>query len=407
MTIERRYAAVRRFTEELCSDLETEDYCVQTMPDVSPTKWHLAHTTWFFETFVLRPHVPRWRTEPHWDVLFNSYYQAVGEPWDRPRRGLLSRPTVAEIYAYRERVDDAMTRFMSELDDETLAVVELGIQHEQQHQELLLTDIKHVFAANPLRPIFRASAASTSGGTARSARWQRYEEGVRQIGYDGDSFAYDNEGPRHRHLLLAFEIADRLVTAGEWLEFITDGGYETPSLWLSAGWDTVERERWNSPLYWERPDDEWWEMTLGGMRKVDRDAPVAHVSFYEADAFATWAGARLPTEFEWEVAAAESSIASGNFVESGRLHPRVAADAADDQFFGDLWEWTRSDYAPYPGFRAADGALGEYNGKFMSGQYVLRGGSCATSATHIRPTYRNFFAPHARWQFCGVRLAKA
>ena len=404
--IEHRYRRVRQFTLSLCATLETEDYVVQTMPDVSPAKWHLAHTTWFFETFVLEPFVPGYESpNPQYAVLFNSYYQAVGEQWSRPHRGILSRPTVADIHAYREHVDGAMERALQDLPAVAREAVELGLHHEQQHQELLLTDIKHVFASNPLRPVFRRDAARPSGASARDVSWRSHAEGIREVGHGGEGFAYDNEGPRHRRLVLAFDVADRLVTAGEWLEFIADDGYRTPSLWLSAGWAAVCEQGWEAPLYWERRDGAWWEMTLGGMRPVDRAAPVTHVSFFEAEAFATWAGARLPDEAEWEVACGDSSPDGANFADAGNFHP-VAASPQTDQFFGDVWEWTRSDYAPYPGYRPPEGALGEYNGKFMCGQYVLRGGSCATSADHMRPTYRNFFPPDARWQFSGVRLAR-
>ncbi len=391
---------VRRFTRQLCDELEPEDFVVQSMPDVSPTKWHLAHTTWFFDTFVLAGSVPDWDPPAAYDVLFNSYYQTVGDQWPRERRGVLSRPTTDEVMAYRAMVDEAVDEHFDALDTD---VLEIGIHHEQQHQELLLTDIKHVFAQNPLHPVFAETAAPTSTTTVPAPGWRTYAGGMRQIGHSSEDFCYDNELPRHETFVGAFEIADRLVTAGEWLDFIEDGGYRDVRLWLSAGWAAVRERGWNAPLYWTERDGQWFEMTLGGFRPVDRGAPVTHISFFEAEAYATWAGARLPTEFEWEVASSDSGTEQANFADSLRFHP-FAGD--HDQFFGDVWEWTRSDYGPYPGYRAPEGAIGEYNGKFMCGQYVLRGGSCATSLSHIRPTYRNFFPPDARWQFSGVRLAK-
>ncbi len=401
--MEQRYQTVRQFTETLCETLATEDYGIQTMDDVSPTKWHLAHTTWFFETFVIKPLAPNWRSpSPLYDLLFNSYYNAVGDQWTREHRGLLSRPTVTEIFDYRRMVDNAVESLLI-AGAAPEAIVELGLNHEQQHQELLLTDIKHVLAFNPLRPVFRPDAAPPAQAT-RHAQWWSVDEGLHEVGFAGDGFAYDNESPRHRVFVEAFEIADRLVTNAEWLEFIADGGYTTPALWLSEGWSQVKQQGWSAPLYWELRDGEWFECTLGGVKPVDRNAAVTHVSLFEADAYATWANVRLPTEFEWEIAASRATAPSeGNFVDSGRLHP---GGAATDQFYGDGWEWTRSGYAPYPGYAAGDGALGEYNGKFMANQYVLRGGSCATSQRHIRPTYRNFFPAHARWQFSAVRLCR-
>lgn len=404
MSIERRFGDVRTFSEQLCETLATEDYGVQTMADVSPAKWHLAHTTWFFETFVVKPLRDDWRSpDPLYDVLFNSYYNAVGAQWTRHQRGLLSRPTVGEVYEYRAQVTEAVIALLGEGRADP-GLVEIGINHEQQHQELLLTDIKHVFAFNPLQPVFREGAAA-GPENGREPSWWSFDEGLVEIGVAGDGFAFDNESPRHRVFLESFEIADRLVTNGEWLEFMRDGGYSTASLWLSEGWALIQSDGWRAPLYWQERDGVWWMSTLGGPRPVDPHGAVTHVSLFEADAFATWSGARLPTEFEWESAARRAAApSSGNFVESGRLHPGAAAT---DQFFGDAWEWTRSAYAPYPGYVAAPGALGEYNGKFMANQFVLRGGSCATSMSHIRATYRNFFPASSRWQFSGVRLCRS
>jgi ergothioneine biosynthesis protein EgtB len=408
----RAYQQVRAFTERLCQGLAVEDYVVQSMPDVSPTKWHLAHTSWFFETFVLQPHLPGYEPlDPAYAYLFNSYYVQAGERHCRAQRGYLSRPTVEEVYAYRRHVDEHMDELLDTADEAKLfalhPLVEIGLNHEQQHQELLITDIKHVFSVNPLRPAYRESA----GSDAREApplRWVDFPEGVYWIGHEGESFAFDNEGPRHREFLEPFQLASRLVTNGEYLAFMEDGGYQRPELWLSMGWATAQENEWTEPFYWEKRDGRWWTYTLAGMREVDPSEPVAHLSYFEADAYARWAGARLPTEAEWEVAAASVPM-EGNFAESGRFHPRIAPEGGPGeltQMYGDVWEWTRSQYSPYPGYRPVEGALGEYNGKFMANQFVLRGGSCATSRTHIRPTYRNFFPPDACWQFSGVRLAR-
>ena len=400
-TLASEYARVRAFTESLCEGLAAEDYVVQSMPDVSPTKWHLAHTSWFFENFVLTPHLPRYKPlNPVYHYLFNSYYVQAGERHCRAQRGYLSRPTVREVMAYRAHVDRAMDDLLAtDLNPAARQLVILGVHHEQQHQELLLTDIKHVFSVNPLRPVYRRSDG-TRAQAVEPLRWRRYEEGVRQIGYEGSDFSFDNETPRHRVFIEPFELASRLVTNGEYLEFMEAGGYRRPELWLSAGWDAVRQNAWSEPFYWEKRDGAWQTFTLHGMQAIDEYEPVCHVSYFEADAFARWKGARLPTEFEWEIAAAGTPI-SGNFVESGALHPRGSGD-----LFGDVWQWTRSPYAPYPGFQPAAGAVGEYNGKWMCNQFVLRGGSCATSITHIRPTYRNFFPPEATWQFMGIRLAR-
>jgi ergothioneine biosynthesis protein EgtB len=403
-----RYREIRRTTEALCAPLAVEDYVVQSMPDVSPTKWHLAHTSWFFETFVLTPALPGYRPyHPGYKVLFNSYYHGVGAMHPRPERGLLSRPTVAEVYAYRAHVDREMESLFTGHPDrarDLAFTVELGLHHEQQHQELLRTDIKHVFSRNPLHPAYRELPLPPRR-PAPSPEWIAFEEGIRSLGDDGPGFAFDNERPRHRVLVPGFRLATRPVTNREFLAFVEDGGYARPELWLSDGWATREAEGWTTPLHWVDGEGGRQEFTLGGLRELDLDAPVSHVSHYEADAYARWAGARLPTEAEWETAAAEAPMA-GNFQDEGFLHP-IPAPAGDGalQLLGDVWEWTGSPYLPYPGFRPFAGGLGEYNGKFMSGQMVLRGGSCVTPRSHLRATYRNFFPPHSRWQFMGFRLA--
>jgi ergothioneine biosynthesis protein EgtB len=402
---------VRAASERLAARLSAEDCAAQSMPDASPVKWHLAHTSWFFETFVLEPALPRYaRFDPAFRVLFNSYYHTVGEQHPRPQRGLLTRPSLEQVLDYRRHVDmHVAERLEAGGLGDLLPIVELGLHHEQQHQELILTDVKHLLAQNPLRPAYREDAAQPSGRAAPALAWRRVEEGPRGLGTDGPHFHFDNEAPRHRQLVGPFELASRPVTNGEFLAFLEDGGYERPELWLSDGWDAVRREGWRAPGYWERRDGAWWEFTLGGRRPLEAGAPVCHVGFYEAEAFARWAGARLPTEAEWEVAAVPAAV-EGNFVESGRLHPSVAGDGegggAPLQLFGDVWEWTASPYAPYPGYQPAAGALGEYNGKFMCNQMVLRGGSCASPRDHLRATYRNFFPPAARWQFSGLRLAR-
>jgi ergothioneine biosynthesis protein EgtB len=403
-----RYRRVRAVTESLCRPLVVEDYVVQSMPDVSPTKWHLAHTSWFFETFVLIPALPGYRVlHPRYRELFNSYYYRVGPMHLRPERGLLTRPTVEEVVAYRRHVDGAMERLLQDHPEAAARVafaIELGIQHCQQHQELILTDLKHVFAQNPLAPVYRALAPAPAFGTVPPLRWETFEEGIRRIGHDGDGFAFDNERPRHRVFMSAFRLAGRAVTNREYAAFIADGGYERPELWLSDGWIARGERGWTGPLYWREEEGRRREFTLGGLRDLELDAPVVHVSYYEADAYARWAGARLPTEAEWETAAA--GPVEGNLLEADRLHPVPAGDGPGlRQLFGDVWEWTASAYAGYPGFRPFAGDFGEYNGKFMSGQMVLRGGSCLTPRSHLRPTYRNFFPPHARWQFSGIRLA--
>ena len=408
-----QYQKVRQFTEYLCEPLMTEDYVIQTMPDVSPTKWHLAHVSWFFETFLLKPAIPGYQSlHPQYAYLFNSYYNSLGERHCRPKRGLISRPTVEETYAYRRYVDEHVLALLQKSDEAQLASIMpifiLGLNHEQQHQELVLTDIKHVLSCNPLAPVYRAREPQRIKATT-PIEWIAFPESLRWIGHEGDGFAFDNEAPRHREFMPAFQLASRLVTNGEYLAFIEDGGYRNPLLWLSEGWSTVRAEEWQAPLYWEKRDDQWWMMTLSGMREVDKAEPVCHISYFEADAFARWSGGRLPTEAEWEVAARTVPVA-GNFVESNLYHPSPPSappvKGKLTQMFGDVWEWTQSAYAPYPGFQPSAGAVGEYNGKFMCNQYVLRGGSCATSLAHIRPTYRNFFPANAQWQFMGMRLAK-
>jgi ergothioneine biosynthesis protein EgtB len=428
-----RFHQIRKFTNALCAGLEPEDCVVQSMPDVSPTKWHLAHTTWFFETFILKKFVPGYRAEiPEYAYLFNSYYNAAGDMHRRDLRGLISRPTLSQAQRYRASVDSHIDDLLSSPDESLLDEIEpllvLGIHHEQQHQELLITDIKHVLAQNPLYPVFRGRARSPSApkistdcSASRHYQFVEFDEQIAEIGHNGRGFAYDNEGPRHRALVPAFSLATRPVTNGEYIAFIEDNGYSRPEFWLSLGWITVNEQRWDAPLYWTKRDGAWCNFTLSGLRPVDHSEPVTHVSYFEADAYANWAGARLPTEFEWERAALSCTI-EGNFVETELFHPVPVAVAANAfgavsagkpeqhrhlvQMFGDVWEWTRSAYSPYPGYRAAPGALGEYNGKFMCNQYVLRGGSCATSRTHIRRTYRNFFQPEKRWQFTGIRLAR-
>ena len=405
------FPRIRAATENLVKGLSAEDCAIQSMPDASPVKWHLAHTTWYFETFVLAPNLPDYRPfDPAYRVLFNSYYNTVGAKHPRPERGMLSRPGLDEVLAYRRHVDAAMRQLLGggPLPAAISALVDLGLHHEQQHQELILTDLKHLLSRNPLRPAYQKPWPLTRV-RARVRGWISYGGGAQEIGHAGDGFSFDNERPRHRVWLEPFSIATHPVTHGDFIEFIGDGGYQRPELWLSAGWDTVNARGWQAPGYWERRDDNWHTFTLHGMVPVDPNAPVCHVSFYEAEAFARWANERLPTEAEWEVAARDAPV-EGNFVESGALHPLALRDAPANgtpaQIYGDVWEWTRSDYGPYPGYRTAEGAVGEYNGKFMSGQYVLRGGSCATPGGHIRASYRNFFPPEARWQFSGLRLAR-
>ncbi|WOF43631.1 ergothioneine biosynthesis protein EgtB [Sphingopyxis indica] len=407
--LSRRFAALRRLSADLAAPLSDADASAQSMDDASPAKWHLAHTSWFFETFVLRDHVTGYSLyDDRFSYLFNSYYEAEGPRHARPRRGLLTRPSLAEVLRWRAHVDAAVLDALPRLSPAALALVELGIHHEQQHQELLLTDIKHLFAQNPLGPAMwrddGAIANEVSRLSADKLRWVRGAEGMVSVGHSGEGFAFDCEGPRHPVLLAPHALAHRPVTNGEWQEFIADGGYRTPSLWLSDGWAWVQADAIDAPAYWR--DGRYF--TLSGWRAIDPAAPVTHISFYEADAFANWAGARLPTESEWEAAAAALDPSGGDQLDAaGPVQPAAADDDAPlQQMFGSVWEWTGSAYRPYPGFRAAPGAVGEYNGKFMSGQFVLRGGSVATPRGHCRASYRNFFYPHQRWQFTGVRLAK-
>lgn len=408
-TLLQQFNQVRSTTLRLAAPLSPEDAMVQSMPDASPAKWHMAHTTWFFETFILAEHLAGYRAfNPEYRILFNSYYKTLGSHPLRQQRGTFSRPSFDNVLRYREHVEEAMQRLLTQSPSpEILAMVELGIHHEQQHQELILTDILHAFWTQPLRPAYLPSA-ETAPHQAPALRWIGHPGGVVEIGANGDGFSFDNERPRHAELLRPYRLASRLATNAEYLDFIHDNGYQRPELWLSDGWDTVCREGWRAPLYWESADGGWRQFTLHGLSPLDPAAPVCHVSYYEADAFARWSGARLPLESEWENAARNRPV-DGNLLESWSLETRPAAEGAsgaEDQLFGDVWEWTGSAYLPYPGFLTAPGAVGEYNGKFMCNQFVLRGGSFATSASHIRATYRNFFPPHARWQFMGVRLAR-
>ncbi|HVA06758.1 MAG TPA: ergothioneine biosynthesis protein EgtB [Acidimicrobiales bacterium] len=402
------YDTVRTTTERLAAPLSPEDQTVQSMPDVSPTKWHRAHVTWFFETFILSQYRDGYRCfDDDYAYIFNSYYEALGNRHPRHERGLISRPGIHEIARYREYVDEQMANLMAgPLEKGLPELITLGVHHEQQHQELLLMDIKHVLSCNPLRPQYLPDAAVSDGLAPPKADWTEHDGGTSEIGYTGAGFAFDNEYPRHPVYLSPFALADRPVTCGEWLSFMEDGGYSRPEFWLSDGWAVVMAQEWRAPLYWfNHPDDPgaWQHFTLSGVRPVDPDEPVCHVSYYEADAFAHWTGMRLPTEAEWETVAAATADGD-NFLGDGPPHPRPAVST--NSLFGDVWEWTSSAYSPYPGFRAAPGAVGEYNGKFMVSQYVLRGGSCATPVGHTRSSYRNFFPPGARWAFSGVRLAR-
>ena len=405
-SLSARYRRVRAVTTALCEPLEPEDLVVQSMPDASPAKWHLAHTSWFFEQFLLKPYLKAYqpfRTE--YEFLFNSYYESVGPMYTRADRGLLTRPTVSEVLAYREHVDSHMAELLERRaeDDRIASIATLGMNHEQQHQELLLTDLKHLFSRNPLLPAY-GSLPLESFGEAAPMRLLPFEGGIKEVGATGKHFCFDNETPRHRVLIEPFALADRLIVNSEYREFIREGGYRRAEFWLSDGWAMVKRESWTRPLYWSEAMDA--QFTLAGLQPLQPNAPVTHLSYYEADAFARWTGMRLATESEWEIAASHLPV-RGNLLDSARLHPAPAESSASlKQMFGDAWEWTSSSYNAYPGYRAAAGALGEYNGKFMCNQFVLRGGSCVTPSEHIRATYRNFFYPHARWQFTGLRLAK-
>jgi ergothioneine biosynthesis protein EgtB len=402
--LQQRFHRIRQRTLALAAPLSAEDMMVQSMPDASPGKWHLGHTSWFFENFILGREDGYRPRHPEWMVLLNSYYQSVGPMHARPRRGVLSRPSLQQVLDYRRYVDEAIDNLLAQdADPELAGLVELGLHHEQQHQELLLTDIKHALSCNPLLPAYAPSSVSVRAASAAQAlRFCVGSEGVSEIGHAGDGFAFDNETPRHRALLQPHALANRLVTNAEYLAFVHDGGYGEASLWLSDGWATVQAEGWQRPFYWQ--PDLASEFTLAGVQPLDEDAPVCHLSYFEADAFARWAGARLPTEAEWESAAAGRPV-EGNLQERGHFHP-LPAPAGDGalQMYGDVWEWTQSPYVSYPGFKPLPGSLGEYNGKFMNGQWVLRGGSCVTPCDHVRASYRNFFPPHARWQFAGIRL---
>jgi len=408
-----KYTGVRHITEQLCEPLETEDFIVQSMPDVSPTRWHLAHTTWFFETFILKPELKDYKTPNKlYNYLFNSYYNAVGQQYPRAQRGHLSRPTVKEIYDYRQHVDSEIMRLIETLDErgmsDLLAVFTLGLNHEQQHQELMLTDIKHVFSQNPLYPAYQNIEQIYKSQSTPGLHWVAFDGGHIQQGFSGEAFSFDNETPQHDILLQPFELANRLVTNGEYLSFIEDGGYGQAQLWLSDGWALIQKEGWKSPLYWIQSENQWFEFTLTGLVPLNLNSPVTHVSYYESDAYANWCEARLPSEYEWEHASSNLPI-EGNFVHNEKFHPMPNGSSSTSelsQMFGDVWEWTRSPYSPYPGFKSASDAIGEYNGKFMSSQMVLRGGSCASSSDHLRSTYRNFFYPQSRWQFMGIRLAR-
>ncbi len=400
------FLATRGLTEALAAPLSDADATVQSMPDASPAKWHLAHTTWFFETFVLRDHVPGYqRFDDRYPFLFNSYYEAEGARHARHRRGMVTRPTLAEVLDYRAAVNAAVAEALPTLPPAALELIELGIHHEQQHQELFVTDILHLFSENPCEPALYEPQRKQPVAMPGPVGWIEHAGGIAEIGHDGTGFAFDCEGPRHRVLLHPHAIADRTITNGEWAAFIADGGYRDARHWLSDGWAWVKAEAIEAPLYWAKDGDTWTRFGLDGRRPVDPAAPVTHVSFYEADAYASWADARLPTEAEWEVVAADADPAGGNQMDAaGAVEPRPSPGGP--ALVGDVWEWTGSAYRPYPGFRPVEGAVGEYNGKFMSGQFVLRGGSCATPRGHLRTSYRNFFYPHQRWQFTGVRLAK-
>lgn len=405
-----QFKKIREFTHYLVEPLETEDFVIQPMENASPTKWHLAHTSWFFETFVLGKFLSGFKSlHPQYAYFFNSYYLQTGVPFTRAKRGMLSRPTVKEVFEYRAYVNEQVETFINESDEElwlkAASVIEIGNHHEQQHQELILTDLKFLLAQNPLLPVYRKGKARKSK-PQNPINWISFEEGLVEIGNKGKEFTYDNEHPHHRSFLQDFELADRLITNAEYLEFMEIGGYEQSPFWLDEGWSTVQREGWEAPLYWFKRDGKWMQFTLSGARPIDPDEPVTHISYFEADAFARWKGCRLPTEQEWEYACGNLEI-EGNFVGEDHFHPVSTSSKKElKQMFGDTWEWTMSGYSPYPNYKPLPGALGEYNGKFMANQYVLRGGSCATSKSHIRKTYRNFFHADARWQFSGIRLAR-
>ena len=404
-----KYQSVRRLTEKICGPLLDEDYVVQPVEDVSPPKWHLAHTSWFFETFILKKFHKNYKLfDPAFNFIFNSYYESIGNRLLRTHRGNLTRPSIDQIYSYRNYIDKYMLEVLDgKLNLELITFLELGLQHEQQHQELLITDIKYILGHNPLFPVYMERPVDKSIKVPREIQFVEIPEGLYEIGYDNGGFCFDNEKPVHKKYIQKFRIMDRLITNGEYLQFMNDGGYRNFAYWLSDGWNMVQKSGWNAPFYWIEKDGDWHEYTLGGLKKIDTDAPVTHISFYEAEAFANWAGKRLLTEFEWEVAARflKLDVSKGNFLESGIYHPAGAMDN-NNQMLGDVWEWTYSAYHPYPGYKREEGPLGEYNGKFMIGQVILRGGSCATPRDHIRITYRNFFQPEKRWQFTGIRLGE-
>ena len=412
-TLSRRYRLVRDHSRRICATLEPEDCVIQSMPDVSPIRWHLAHTTWFFETFVLKRFADYSPVCDDFEYLFNSYYNTVGDQFPRDQRGLLSRPTVCEILDYRDEIDQRIVDYLDreqQWSHELLKVVELGLHHEQQHQELMLTDIKHVLSCNPMFPTLVEGQIHSPAPPTQ--RWIEFTAALHEIGHDSDDFSFDNESPRHRVFVEPFALMNRLVTNGEFLEFIEDGGYKRPDPWLSLGWNHVNQHAWESPLYWVLQDDRWFEFTLGGLKELDLALPAIHISYFEADAYARWAGARLATESEWEIASADQAIsgmtAEDYFASNTPVHPTHSGGTTNFwSLFGSTWQWTSSSYAAYPGYRPTRGALGEYNGKFMCNQYVLRGSSCATSRSHTRRTYRNFFPPEARWQFTGIRLARS
>lgn len=407
--LQQRFMQRRQHSQQLIRGLEAEDMVVQSMPDASPTKWHLAHTTWFFEQFVLKAFDPNYREfHPDFNFLFNSYYNNVGERHARNLRGLLTRPSLNQVLEYREAVDTAVKNLLNKTGHESSPItttIEVGLHHEMQHQELLLTDILHALSFNCMYPAMRQLTEQHQNQQATPLSYEQFDEGIFHIGACGKGFSFDCEYPRHQHYIQAFALARRTVTNREWLAFMRDGGYTTATLWLSDGWAECQQHKWQAPLYWIQQDGEWLQFSHYGLHPIDLEAPVCHINYYEADAFATWADARLPTEQEWEIAANQQPI-NGNFQEDEHWLPQVASQPGMQQLYGNVWEWTRSAYSAYPGYRAPAGAIGEYNGKFMSGQYVLRGGSCATPIEQMRPSYRNFFYPHQRWQFSGLRLAK-
>lgn len=405
-----RFNTVRARSESLCAPLETEDYCIQAMPDVSPPKWHLAHVTWFFDLFILAPFMPGYKSfNLKFTHLFNSYYETAGTFFPRPQRGMLSRPTVNEVYRYRQHVDAAMHELLANPPEQHAADIQmrtqLGIEHEIQHQELLLMDTLYNFSINPLQPAYHDIPLTPHTAPVPAMDWRKFSGGVVEIGHDGNGFAYDNESPRHKIYVPDFRLGTRLVTNAEYLAFIDDGGYDRVDLWLSDAWHIIKTLKWQTPLYWFREGNDWRHFDLSGAHELRMDGPVSHLSYYEADAYARWAGKRLPTEAEWEHAASTLPV-SGNFLDSGLYVPQPAQQPGLTQIYGDLWEWTQSAYLPYPGFRPLPGTLGEYNGKFMSGQMVLRGGCCLTAQDHIRATYRNFFRAADRWMASGLRLAE-